>query len=377
MKIDLEVGIVGASIAGLTAAHALARQGARVHLFERSLHLAERGGSGIMLDAEVACSIAGLATRTHGLRRVLGSRMQTLWTRPLRKMATSWGELYRCLRSRVEDAWIHNGCTVTACECDGSLHFEDGSHRRFDLVVGADGLGSTVRACLAPHFQPEYCGYVAIRGMCESSDWPAHGEVVNLYGRHCHAVLYAPAGPMLNWMCYCNATEAGDLLTDAQGMRHRWSLPPDAVSPDLRKRLLELVDSHMPEAFSRLVRATSGIYLQAIYQGLPDTFVSGRVALIGDAAHVSPPHLGAATSIAYQDVESLCQALGRGDSLQSWGEKRREVVRGEIEVAHRLGQEIQAREHNWDDWDEPRFEAWWQEITGGRQLYFDTPRGSH
>lgn len=376
MKLDLEVGIVGASIAGLTAAHGLARLGARVHLFERSTHLAERGGSGIMLDAEVACSIGGLATRAHSSRRVLGSQMQTLWTRPLRKMATTWGELYRCLRGRVEDAWLNNGCTVVGCDRDGTLHFEAGSDRHFDLIIGADGLGSTVRASLDLAFEPDYCGYVAIRGMCQSDEWPANGEVLNLYGRQCHAVLYAPAGPLVNWMCYCNALEAGDLLTDLQGVRHRWSLPPDAVSQDLRHRLLELVGARMPDPFTRLVSDTSGIYLQAIYHGLPRTFSSGKVALIGDAAHVSPPHLGAATSIAYQDVESLCQALRSGESLESWGERRRAVVQGEIEVAYRLGQELQFQERDWDRWDEPAFEAWWQEITGGRQLYFDTPRGT-
>jgi len=371
---DLHIGIVGASIAGLLSAQALARQGARVQLFERSLHLAERGGSGIMLDAEVAASIGGLATRTHSLRRVLGSQLQTLWTRPVRKMASSWGELYRCLRTHVDERHISNGVTVTDCQADGTLSFEQGPEQRFDLVIGADGLGSTVRSCLGQSFEPSYCGYLAIRGMSEAGEWtaPFAGELLNVYGRSCHGVLYAPAGSLLNWMCYCNVADPTRLLTDAQGVQHRWSLPPHEMTPDLRRQLVELVSPRMPAAFVELVKQTPGIYLQAIYYGMPETFVRGRVALVGDAAHVSPPHLGAATSLAYADVDSLARALSQGESLQSWGEKRHLAVRAELDIAYRLGQELQNHPHDWDDWDAGRFEAWWQEITGGRQLYFET-----
>lgn len=370
---DLRVGIVGASIAGLTAAHALAVRGARVQLFERSLHLAERGGSGIMLDAEVAGAIGGLATRSHVLRRVLGARLQTLWRRPLRKQATTWGELYRCLRLRVPDELIHNGCSVKACQLDGTLILQDGSEQVFDLIVGADGLGSTVRQSLQPDFEPQYCGYVAIRGMCVSDRWPARGEVVNVYGRNCHAVLYHPAGPLLNWMCYCNAPDPSELMVDSQGVRHRWSLPPDEVSRDLRDRLVELVKPHLPEEVVGLVSDTPGIYLQAIYHGLPQSFGQGKVALVGDAAHVSPPHLGSATSIAYADVESLAKALGQGEPMEKWGRDRREEVMAQIEIAYTLGQQLQTGGRDWDNWEEERFDCWWREVTGGKPLYFDLP----
>ena len=372
---DLEVGIVGASIAGLAAAHGLASRGARVHLFERSLHLAERGGSGIMLDTEVAGAIGGLATRTHVVRRILGGQLQTLWTRPVRKLATSWGELYRCLRARVAEDLVQSGCLVRGCTLDGRLFFEDSGERRFDLVIGADGLGSTVRESFQPGFQPAYCGYVAIRGMCKSERWPASGELLNVYGRGCHAVLYHPAGTLLNWMCYCNVPDPAGLMVDERGLSHRWSLPPDAVSPQLKRRLVEMVRERMPSEMVRLVEETPGIYVQSIYHGIPDHFAGGRIALVGDAAHVSPPHLGAATSTACEDVDSLCQALCRGEGLEDWGRRRREEVRATVETAHELGQQLQFGDHDWNHWTEANFESWWSTVTGGLPLYFDVAAG--
>ncbi|MBT9584382.1 FAD-dependent monooxygenase [bacterium] len=380
---DLQVGVVGASIAGLMAAHALAQRGARVELFERSLHLGERG-SGVMLESRVASSIGGLCSRAYSQRLVLGSQLQACWSRPLSKMACSWGELYRCLRARVPDSAIHAGLAVLDCSRDGEICFSDGSRRQFEVVVGADGLGSTVRGCMGQDFQPTYCGYVAMRGMIEADRLPGsardlwqaarNGSLLNLYGRRTHAIVYAPPGAsnsLINWMWYCNVNDLEALFTDAQGQLHRWSLPPDHVRPELRRSLLEQARAALPGPMVDMMEATEGPYLQAICQGVPELFGAGKIALVGDAAHVSPPHLGAATSIAYQDIHTLVDALCSGQSLHDWGQQRRQAVLSDVQIAYALGQALQFGDYAWDDWESRDFEEWWETMTEGQRLYFD------
>lgn len=380
---NLRVGVVGASIAGLMTAHALSRRGASVDLFERSTHLAERG-SGVMLEARVAASIGGLCSRAYSRRQVLGSRLQPLWSRSLTKMACSWADLYRSLRARVPDSAIHAGQAVASCTQDGVLQLADGSQHGFDLIIGADGLGSTVRGCMGQDFQPTYCGYVALRGMLEVDQLPASarhlwhavstGSLLNHYARGCHAVIYAPPGAtttLVNWMWYCNVEDPEALFTDPDGQRHRWSLPPDRVSSQLRDQLIAQARAELAGPVVDMLEATSSPYLQAIYHGMPDHFSAGRIALVGDAAHVSPPHLGAATSIAYHDIQTLVDALEAGQPLHEWGRQRRQVVQTDLDMAFQLGQTLQHHPHPWDQWREADFDDWWAELTEGKTFYFD------
>ena len=116
---------------------------------------------------------------------------------------TSWSKVYNVLRSGVSDDVIHTGSKVVECVAEdriAHLRFEDGTQSSFDLVVGADGLGSVVREVVAPAFEPEYCRYVAIRGLTPAAELPAACEplrrladepgLVNCYRRHTHLVAY-------------------------------------------------------------------------------------------------------------------------------------------------------------------------------------------
>jgi 2-polyprenyl-6-methoxyphenol hydroxylase-like FAD-dependent oxidoreductase len=274
---------------------------------------------------------------------------------------------------------------VLSCSPEGELK-TDGGIRKFDLVVGADGIGSTVRRCVDPDFEPKYCGYVAIRGTVEAGNLPSSaielwrhitaGQLLGIYLRQAHVVMYAPPAQKtgnntLNWVWYHNYDDLETLLTDTSGQHHRWSLPPDRMSAEFHDDLMRQAFEDFPEPLAEILAATRAPYLQAIFHGLPKSFVHGRAVLVGDAAHVSTPHLGAASSLAYHDVQSLARALAEGQSLQDWSATRHEAVKDTLETSYAMGQALQFAEQSWDDWATQDFDNWWQKLISGRRPYFD------
>jgi hypothetical protein len=91
--------------------------------------------------------------------------------RRLEQVLTSWGRLYGLLRDTLRPDTYHHGKSLERVEESGdkvAAHFADGTRVDADLVVGADGLFSTLRRQFLPEVRPQFAGYVASRGiMCE------------------------------------------------------------------------------------------------------------------------------------------------------------------------------------------------------------------
>ena len=170
----LRVGIVGGSVGGLAAARFLSERGAQVHVFERSPRTLADRGAGVAMDPGVASLLGLLHGRLVQGRVVIGRSGKVLWRRNLAKFMTSWSEIYRALQEQIPESCVHAGRRAVGCEDREAptLTFEDGATESFDLVVGADGLGSMVRRTVDPDFEPRYCGYVAIRGFYPQSAFP-------------------------------------------------------------------------------------------------------------------------------------------------------------------------------------------------------------
>lgn len=390
----MKVGIVGGSVAGLAAAAELAALGLEVSVFERSTADLTDRGAGISLDPAVARQIGlGRGVEIFG-RVIIGTSGRELWRRRAAKVVTSWSEVYTALRKRVNGEWIQPGRRVTKClEEDGGsrLLFADGSEAVFDLVLGADGVGSVVRDAVAPGFAPEYCGYVAVRGMIPEDALPTPSAplreladnpgLINCYGPRTHLVAYwAPRGEgrALNWMWYRNtpADELNDILRDESGFAHRWSLPPGKVRPEWEQALLGEMREIFPECVWRAAEAAPTISQQAIFRGVPETFSRGRILLVGDAAAVAVPHIGAGVSLAVQDVTELSSRWNPADidaSIAAWSAERRATVFRILEVAAALGRSVQHEDHDWASWRPEDFESWWEGITAGHGLYFEKP----
>jgi len=333
--------VVGGSMGGLLTALLLKRSHWHVDVFERvGSELAGRG-AGIVTHGELfdVVARAGISVRPESLgvsvpgRRVFDRTGEVAGELPLEQVLTSWGRLYALLRGAFPDDHYHHGKTFVRAEEDASgvtAHFEDGTSVRADLLVGADGLFSTVRRQYLPDAEPHYVGYVAWRGLVEEAelssatrdvlcDWfafslppseqmlgyPVAGadEAVARGQRRFNFVWYRPAAP--------NGALT-ELLTGKDGTKHQLSIPPHCIRDAVIDGMREDAETLLAPQFAEVVRHTKQPFIQAILDFETPQMALGqtrRIAIIGDAAFVARPHIGMGVTKAAADAAALTRAL--------------------------------------------------------------------
>jgi 2-polyprenyl-6-methoxyphenol hydroxylase-like FAD-dependent oxidoreductase len=364
--------VIGGSIGGLFAANLMQRAGWTVDVYERVADDLAGRGAGIGTHDELFNVLRGLGIAIDdsiGVRvldRVcLAPSGEVLHRLAWRHVMTHWVRIYRPLRERLLPSSYHAGRTFVDFSDDYDeivAHFDDGSSARADILIGADGLRSTVRERLFPDVQPRYAGYIGWRGIVAENELPAAlrdalgtsyyfalppGEMLVLYpvpGRYWNYVWYRPV---------LSDAELRDLCTDTSGRHHGPAMPPPLVRPDLVRRLKEVAQATLAPRIAAVVERTQPFF-QAIYDLETPRLAAGRVALIGDAAFVARPHVGMGVTKAALDAASLCRSLELERdveaALRRYADLRGEFGRRCVARARRLGAYIEARarpELNW------------------------------
>ncbi len=380
-----KIAIVGGSVAGLSLAWALGRRGMDSTIFERSSGLLGHQGAGVMLGASLVRSLKLTDTRPVTRRYYLGTDGQVLWEQPVDKYAAGWGNVYGVLRRNTADALIHESCPVADIDINPPrLNSLRRGEDRFDLIVGADGIGSVVRARLDPGFAPRYLGYVALRGLVPRAQLPKGmpASVEDLFDNAMaklvmdgeHATLYGlpHRSEPLNWMWYMNVPEfdLARLLTDRNGQRHAWSLPPGALHAETEKELRAIAATRLPVWMNSLVVATETLFVQPIFSGIVKRMVGVGVVLIGDAAHLAVPHTGGGVTLAVEDSVALAEVIAsssddREARLEAWAEGRRAAATTRLAFAIRLGRSLQTGGKSWQSWSQGAFGEWWERLLAG------------
>jgi 2-polyprenyl-6-methoxyphenol hydroxylase-like FAD-dependent oxidoreductase len=314
----------------------------------------------------------GIETRDLGveatIRRILDAEGRLVCETVIPQTYTAWERLYRILRDAFGTEHYHRGVGLKHVEQDEQsvvAHFSDGSSAQADLLIGADGIRSTVRQQLLPDLNPLYAGYVAWRTMLAERDLPPaiHRELFEVM-TFClppgeQFLGYPVAGPdndlrpghrRYNVLWYRPADEATELqhlLTDDSGVTHSISIPPPLIRrkaiADMRAEAERLV---APQ-FRVIARMMDEPVLQPIYDLESPRMAFGRVAIIGDAAFVARPHVGAGVSKACDDVLELADAVASDavePALRAFEAKRLPVGRRIIERARHLGAYLQAKQ---------------------------------
>ncbi|WP_411101913.1 monooxygenase [Streptomyces sp. cmx-4-9] len=383
------VAVVGGSIAGCAFAAAAARAGAeRVVVLERTRgQLADRGLGLCVHDDRAAELVAAgalpagipahrLTRRRWVVRDPAAAGGRVIWEQPFPFHSYHWGLLWRGLRAAVPGTVDHRPGVAVAGVGDGpdgaEVRCADGSAERFDLVVGADGYRSVVRAALCPQARAHYAGYVCWRGNLDAAllDGVRPGEdphpdavtTVCFPGGSC--VVYripGPDGPRVNWVLYAAPPAAGGLRLDDPT-----SFPPGALPPGLRAHLGVLLEREFPPYWGHVLALTdpADTFVQPIYDLEPPRVAAGRLLLAGDAAAVVRPHNTSGAAKALQDAAAFAAAWRRADSWErlvaDYQDVRGAAGRDLVALARRLGRAQVERTPGWARMSREEVAAWWQ-----------------
>ena len=335
--------IIGGSIGGLFAAAALRARGWRVSVHERSdVPLAGRG-AGIVTHDVLNAALAAVGADLSNLgvaitRRVTFDRDST----PVRdlemaQIVTSWDRVFQMLRQLMPDVDYVHGRQVTGYVQGPNaarVTFAKGPDAEADVIIGADGFRSAIRAQMQPWVQPVYSGYVVWRAVADEAalDPALCARFFDVFGfylpRGMQVIGYPIAGAgndlrpghrryNLVWYKPTDPVELDDCLTDAEGRHHAISIPPPLVRPDVIDRVTRTAHDHLPAVFADVLRAAGRPFLAPIYDHLSDGFAQGRVALSGDAACVARPHVGMGVTKAAQDALALARHLDGAQDIEA------------------------------------------------------------
>lgn len=365
-----KVAVVGGSLGGLITALQLRDASCDVQVFERSPTPLEGRGAGIVLHPVTTAYFEqhglidlGRVSSYARVLRYLTAAGEVQLEEPIAYRFTSYATLYTALVGFLEPSRYHLGRELTGVDDRGDgvrMSFRDGSTEDADLVVGADGIRSTVRSLLFPDVRPGYAGYVGWRGTLATDRLPASvrealgGVLAYHVGDRTHVLSYEIPDPetrdgrSMNWVWYRNVAPGPPLealLTDREGVRHDLSLPPGAARAEHVGELSSAA-TVLPPPFRDLVRATEEPFVQVIVDIEVPSMVVGRVCIVGDAAFALRPHVAAGTAKAAADARALADALREADgeidaALHRWEPDQLQLGRAATRRTREVGERAQ------------------------------------
>ncbi|KAJ7493694.1 FAD/NAD(P)-binding domain-containing protein [Mycena latifolia] len=333
----LHIHIVGAGLGGLAAAVSLRRQGHRVEIFETSFMNKEIGAA-ITVQANamrvleyfgyIQESLKGVdflgTVRYSSLSREGGTNVMHFPNDTLGRAG------WMCHRSDLHDelkrlaigeegtgppARLHLGQEVADCDpVEGILTLKNGEVHHGDLVIGADGIHSVIRTSVLGHEQKALAtGMSTFRFLFDAAkmksvpdmDWFSEG----ISGAR---VVVAPEARFR--MLFLSSCRHGDVVNvvahhvdDRDQDKYDWSAPAtvDEVLDEFKNfhpRYLKFLSLADPPILRWQLRALP----------LLPTWINGRTALLGDAAHATLPTLGQGAGMALEDAATIGCLLPMG-----------------------------------------------------------------
>jgi 2-polyprenyl-6-methoxyphenol hydroxylase-like FAD-dependent oxidoreductase len=365
--------VVGGSMSGLLCGLLLRQRGWTADIYERVESELSGRGAGIVAQPELIGRLRRLGIDPTDLgvnittRKYFEASGRMAGTVPCPQVLTAWERVYRALRDVFPPEHYHRGKGLRrfAQTADAVVgEFGDGETVQADLLVGADGIRSTVRQQLLPDLAPLYAGYVAWRALiAESAFAPAIHEELFGFMSFClprgeQFLGYPVAGPdndlrpghrRYNVVWYRPADEATKLqwlLTDARGTTHSISIPPPLIRQEAVAEMRADAERLIAPQMREVVRLIEEPILQPIYDLETPRMAFGRVAILGDAAFVARPHVAAGVAKAADDAAALAAALDETDdveaALKRFEAERLPVGNRIIERARHLGAYLQA-----------------------------------
>jgi salicylate hydroxylase len=326
---NMRVLIVGAGLGGLTAAICLKRAGYEVTVYEQAAALGEVG-AGIQIGPNaikvfrqigLAEAVDAVAVRPACLDGLDWKTGQVITTIPL---GTVFEDKYDAPYYHMHRADLHAilvaafealapGSIVLNAQCVGlelsdhgvRLSFADGSTAAGDMVVGADGIHSTIREHLFGTDNPRFTGIVAYRGTVPVDRLPA-----NLIERK----GYNWMGPRHHFVHYY--VKGGSHVNCVGAAEQDWRIESWSMQGDLDEYRREFDGWHA--SVQSLIGAMDQCFKWALYDRDPLTqWTDGRATLVGDACHPMLPFLAQGACMAIEDGYILARCLARESDIET------------------------------------------------------------
>jgi 2-polyprenyl-6-methoxyphenol hydroxylase-like FAD-dependent oxidoreductase len=325
-----DLAIVGGSLAGLATGIGLARRGLPINVFEQNVG-EERGGSGLGVDRMLISETTGVDARVDGITCALPVVEEDY------RETSTWLAIYRWLRAVADVTHglnVHESAHVDVISYDDhAAHLSGPSvNASAAVIIGADGYRSVVRRAVSPMrpFAP-YGGFLLWRALVEESWLPKQlltrtslGGGRSPHPEAARLVVYRVPGPngetsrgkrsiTLAWYDASRTPwlrDRGYLVGDEV----MGSVLPTAVDDELRSDLLAVATKRWRGAAREVLVAAIEhrvIFGTPLAEYLPERLVAGRLGMVGDAAHVASPMVGAGFSSGLEDGIALTAAVGR------------------------------------------------------------------
>ncbi|WP_328552409.1 FAD-dependent oxidoreductase [Streptomyces sp. NBC_00358] len=232
---------------------------------------------------------------------------------------------------RASGASVRLGTRVEQLEQDGtgvSARFTDGTEGRYDLVIAADGLGSTTRAAIGITAKPEPTGMAIWRVAVPRPAGVTRTDLA--YGGPAYIAGYCPTS---DTTIYAYVVEAN---------RDRASIPPESYADEMRG-LAAAYGGFWPEITEHITDPAKVNYTWFDRMLVEGSWHRGRVVLVGDAAHCCPPTLAQGAALSLEDAWVLSRLLTSAevwdDALfQAYYDRRITRVRPVVEASVQIGQ---------------------------------------
>lgn len=319
MERKLRVGIIGGGIGGLALAVALKRQGITVRVFERSPAFGAVG-AGIQMTPNAvkvmrALGLLGPLQAVSFLPQSLVGRNwrsgRVMWRTPLaadcpRLYGAPFFHVHRADLHQILTGQLQSGETALSAACiavttkdrTATAEFADGTSYEADVIVGADGIHSTVRRCLFGDEPPRYTGNMCWRAVVPFDTPPLDyvgPDSAFWLGPNGHVVTYYVSGG--------KAVNIVAVLESKEWVEESWNV---------RSTKQELMAGYQGwhRNVQKLFAQADEVYRWGLFDRDPmERWTSGRATLLGDAAHPMLPFLSQGAAMAIEDGYVLAGRL--------------------------------------------------------------------
>lgn len=309
----MKIAVIGAGIGGLTAAGLLCQTGHDVYVYEKRNNL-DQVGAGVGIGSNVlkalkqykiayAIEQEGQSLRKIEIKSDLDEFLNALMMNQDDNLNVTIHRnvLHEILKTHVpkERILLNHKLTEFKQTPDSvRLYFENGVEEQFDLVIAADGIHSVVRTNIYPKSTAKYAGYTCFRGVVNEKLNLEQDEALEYWGHKGRFGIVPLKDNELYWFCTMNAKEN------------------DLQFKSFEKPHLQAYFNQFPNEVRKVLDAQeeTGILQHDMYDLVPlKSFVSGRVVLLGDAAHATTPNMGQGAGQAIEDAVTLTNLISDRD----------------------------------------------------------------